>query len=67
MANSMFTKRHYEAVSAVLRETRGYLQADPGTLDLVRFLMSNLFEADNPQDGKGHGFKREKFEEECKR
>ena len=64
MANSMFSKRHYEAIAEVFRD---HPIVTPEIRDDLRDALADLFEADNPIDGKGRGFKREKFEEACER
>ena len=63
MATSMFSRRHYEAVAAILRD------AGNPPCDHAAFLMwrtiydrfATMFEADNPR------FDRAKFQEECER
>lgn len=68
MANTMFSRRHYEAIAEILAENRPHTQAEsPGTWAAIMESLADLFEADNPLDGKGRGFKREKFEEACER
>jgi hypothetical protein len=64
VAASMFSKRHYEAIAAVLRDNR---IVKPEVWEDIRDDLGALFEADNPQDGKGRGFKRDKWEEACER
>ena len=61
MAVSMFSRRYYEAIAAVLREAAAYSDTDAYTLDRVRFLFSNAFEADNER------FHRDTFKKECER
>jgi hypothetical protein len=65
----MFSKRHYEAVAAVLLDINRDARAYDGVemWEAIRDRLSDLFEADNPQDGKGRGFKRDKWEEACDR
>jgi hypothetical protein len=54
----MFSRRHYEAISAVLRENR---IARPELWEDIRDALGALFEADNEK------FKRHTWEEACER
>lgn len=56
MATSMFSRRHYEAIAAVLRENR---IARPELWEDIRDALGALFEADNEK------FKRTTWEEAC--
>lgn len=69
MANTMFSRRHYEAIAEILSEQLANSRVKNGQdlLEILRDRFADLFEADNPLDGKGRGFKREKFEEACER
>jgi len=63
MANSMFSKRHYEAVAEVLKEINYDARAYDGVemWEKIRSDLSALFESDNEK------FNRTKFEEACER
>jgi hypothetical protein len=62
MPTSMFNKRHYEAVAAVMQETKSYFDGDPNQQaqwDFTRTRLSLMFARDNGQ------FKRDRFEAAC--
>jgi hypothetical protein len=56
MATSMFSRRHYEAIAAILRANR---IAKPELWEDIRDDLGALFEADNEK------FTRTKWEEAC--
>ena len=58
MANSMFSKRHYQAIAEIFRD---YPIVTPEIRDDLRDALADLFEADNER------FNRQAFEEECER
>ena len=58
MATSMFSKRHYEAVAAILSQNK---IVTPETWENIRDDLGALFEADNPR------FDRDTFKEACER
>lgn len=61
--NSLFSRRHYEAIAAVMRETSGSIYSDDHNQIFTEILdaLSNLFEADNER------FRPERFREACER
>lgn len=62
MANSMFSRRHYEAIAEVIRNVGNQTSENPLTV-WERFVddLADLFHADNER------FDRAKFEEACER
>lgn len=66
--NSLFSTRHYRAIAEVLAENRPVVDREKyATWQGICDDLADLFEADNPRDGKGHGFRRDKWEEDCLR
>jgi len=63
MATSMFSKRHYEAVAAILKETGepNFCFTAFDMRDAIKDRLADLFEADNEK------FNRDKWEEACER
>jgi len=70
MATSMFCKRHYEAIAAILNEAlkreryveeRSTVGDGENIVMHIREDLADLFEADNER------FNRKKFEEACER
>jgi hypothetical protein len=62
MPTTMFNKRHYEAIAAVMQETKSYLHGVPNQeaqWDFTRTRLSLMFARDNVQ------FKRARFEAAC--
>lgn len=58
VATSMFSRRHYEAVAAILSQNK---IVTPETWENIRDDLGALFEADNEK------FNRDKWEEVCER
>ena len=63
MATSMFSRRHYEAIAAILRDAGNDTTCyDVSELwEVMRERFTTMFEADNLR------FDRKKFQEECER
>jgi hypothetical protein len=63
MATSMFSRRHYEAIAAILKETGepNFCFTAFDMWDAIKDRLADLFAADNER------FSRKTFEEECER